>query len=297
MTQQRGMALITVLLLIAMMMLLAVAGQRSWVTSLRRADTLQFSQQAKWTLQGAEQWLLSNPPATADGMHRTLVLEGETVHYRWRDKQSCFNLNALIRHGKAGKDGTFTLTSAQKVFSALLVQVGVEAERAAKATREITQQLNPDNPRDAGPVLDDITQLRAHPLMTPTRWAALSPLLCALPDHKLRINLNALTAAQTPLLAALLAGKSSPESLLELLSRRPENGWADLDRFNALLPVEQATQSASQLQSAAVFSSNEWELLMWITRDNHYAALRSRVFQHEDGRMQVRFREHGVSEE
>jgi len=295
MKQQRGMALITVLLLIALMMLLAVAGQRSWVTSLRRAETLQFSQQAKWTLLGAEQWLLRQPPAMAAGKPQSLTLEGETVHYRWRDKQNCFNLNALTRSGKTDSKAVYWPTAAQRVFAGLLEQAGIEAELAARTAQEFTARINPQNQPDAGPTLDDITQLRPHPLMTPAVWAALSPQLCVYPDTKLQINMNALSAAEIPLLDALFAGKLPADKAAQLLSRRPEQGWKDLNKFIADLPIEPG-DAATLLQSVTVFASRERELQMWIAREQHYATLRSRVIE-QDGQMKVRFREHGVSEE
>lgn len=295
MNPQRGMALITVLLLIALMMLLAVAGQRSWVTSLRRAETLQFSQQAKWTLLGAEQWLLSQPPTLAAGKPQSLTLEGETVHYRWRDKQNCFNLNALTRSGKIDSKAVYWPTAAQRVFAGLLEQTGIETGLAARTAQEFTARINPQNQPDAGPQLDDISQLRPHPLMTPSVWAALAPQLCVYPDTQLQINVNTLSATEIPLLNALFAGKLSADKATQLLGRRPAQGWQDLDKFIADLPIEPG-EAATLLQSVAVVTSRERELQMWIAREQHYATLRSRVVE-QDGQLNVRFREHGVSEE
>jgi len=111
----------------------------------------------------------------------------------------------------------------------------------------------------------------------------------------LQINVNALSAAEMPLLNALFAGKLPADKAAQLLSRRPEQGWQNLDRFIADLPIEPG-EAATLLQSVAVVTSRERELQMWIAREQHYATLRSRVVE-QDGQLKVRFREHGVSEE
>lgn len=297
MKAERGMALLTVLLLIAMMTAIAVVAQRQWVDAVRRADALDFQQQAKWTLAGAEQWLLAQPGGWQTQRPQSLTLEGETVHYRWHDAQACFNLNALALSGRVDRDNVYWPTAAQRVFSALLVQQGISPEAASETLRALARALNPDNRRDAPPALEEIHQLRPLALFTPAQWAELVPQLCVLPDTRLQINLNGLSADTLPLLNALLDGQLDAPALAALLARRPAAGWRDVTAFLADVPAAAATsQVASTLQSVAAFSSQAWALQLWISRDNHLAAQRTRVVINA-GRPEVRYRHYGLSTE
>lgn len=295
MKSQRGMALLTVLMMVAMMTLVAVAVQHNWVDALRQAQSLAFHQQAKWTLAGAEQWLLAAPSRLAENGKQALILEGSTVHYRWRDRQNCFNLNALAPHGKVSPQGDYWPTAAQQVFIALLVQHRVSAAEAEEKARQIAGLLNPQSLRNPAPVLEDKTQLREVVAIDSALWAALSPLLCVQPETRLRLNLNALSPRELPLLASLLGGRRDASALATVLARRPAGGWHDLSAFMASLPFD-AADASSTLQSAAVFASQEWELQLWIAQENRIAALSSRISE-QDGKRVIRYRHYGLSEE
>ncbi|WP_413676603.1 type II secretion system minor pseudopilin GspK [Pantoea dispersa] len=295
MRTQRGVALLTVLMMIAMMTAIAVVAQRQWVDALRRADALSFQQQAKWTLSGAEQWLLAQPQAWQTDRQHTLTLEGETVHYRWHDHQACFNLNALALSGRVDRDNVYWPTAAQRVFIALLTQQGISPENASAAIHTLARALNPDNRRDVPPALEEINQLRALSLFTPAQWSALAPQLCVLPDTRLQINLNGLNTTTLPLLNALLGGQADTTTLATLLTRRPPAGWRDVTAFLADVP-DATTAVAGTLQSVAVFSSQEWALQLWISREYHLAAQRTR-FVINQGVPQVRYRHYGLSTE
>jgi len=294
-TTQRGMALLSVLLMIAMMTSIAVVIQRQWVDALRRANALSFQQQAKWTLAGAEQWLLAQPEARQAGRLSTLTLEGETVNYRWHDNQACFNLNALALRGRVDRDNIYWPTAAQRVFIALLTQQGISPENASTLIHRLAQRLNPDNRRDVPPALDEINQLRDLSFFTPSQWSSLASQLCVLPDIRLQINLNGLNTTTLPLLNALLGGQADVPALLTLLAHRPAMGWRDVTAFLADVPVA-TTEAANTLQSIAVFDSQEWALQLWIARDNHLAAQRTR-FVINQGVPRVRYRHYGLSTE
>nr|WP_314689470.1 type II secretion system minor pseudopilin GspK [uncultured Pantoea sp.] len=295
MSTQRGMALLTVLLIMVLMMTIAVTAQRQWVDALRRAGSLNFQQQAKWTLAGAEQWLMAQPNARQTAQQRTLMLEGETVHYRWDDNQACFNINALAPSGRVDRDNIYWPTAAQRVFIALLTQQGMAPEHASALTRSLTHQLNPDNRRDPLPALDETNQLFALSALTTAQWSALTSQVCVLPETRLQINLNGLNTTTLPLLNALLGGQVDSHALLTLLARRPAQGWRDVTAFLADVPVS-TEEWVSTLQSVAVFSSQEWALQLWIARDNHLAAQRTRIVINQ-GVPRVRYRHYGLSTE
>ena len=60
--RQRGMALLVVLLMMAIMALLATTAQQYSMQAMMRADSQQAHQQLKWDLLSAEQWFITTQP-------------------------------------------------------------------------------------------------------------------------------------------------------------------------------------------------------------------------------------------
>lgn len=293
MKTQRGMALITVLLIITLMTITAVAAQRQWLKALKYAETQQFQRQVDWTLRGAEAWLLQQGNSVSDNRIQQLRLDDWLVTYRWRDRQHCFNLSALGQHGRSDEKGQHHLTAAQKIFTQLLMQHGINKKEAAGMLEQLQIQLNPGGGKQWA-VLSDKSELRAWPVFTPGRWAALAPLLCALPDRTLKININALSVADAPLLVALLDGKIDIASAAGLIKRRPQQGWPTLDAFFADISGDVASAVAT-VQSVAVTEGRYWELYLWIADAQNFAALRSQLLRNQDS-FTLLYRQFGLSE-
>ena len=56
-------------------------------------------------------------------------------------------------------------------------------------------------------------------------YRRLLPLVCALPNADLMVNINTLTPEQAPLLAALFLDSLSVEQAQSVLAARPREGW------------------------------------------------------------------------
>lgn len=293
MKTQRGMALITVLLIIALMAVTAVAAQRQWIKALKNADVQQFQLQADWILRGAEAWLIQQSNTVTDSRIQQLRLDEWLVTYRWRDRQHCFNLSALGQNGRSDEKGQYHPTAAQKVFTQLLMQQGADKKEAISMLQKFQIQLNPGGGKQ-WPVMSDKNELRTWPVFTPERWAALSPLLCALPDRTLKININALSVADAPLLAALLDGKIDITGATELIKRRPQQGWRTLDAFFADVSGD-VTSAVPTVQSVAVTEGKFWELHLWLAEPHNFAALRSQLLRNQNG-FTLQYRQFGLSE-
>lgn len=290
--KQRGMALITVLLMLAFMAALAVASQRQWRMTMQQNQLLQQQQQRKWTVLGAEQWLLKHPPGIASGKSAGLMMENEQVYYRWQDRQACFNLNALSMptHDNGWR------TRAQHIFARLLQQHGLTESQIVDVLAAIDNHWLSSRNRNADPFLDDKSQLRELAALSKLHWDTLASQLCTLPSTRLQININALTDRQIPLLMAMLDGHFNQEELQSILSRRPQSGWNTVDDFIRVLPKIGNTL-ASGLQSVAVTQSEYWELQVWSAGERHAApvVLRSQL-QWKNSRLQQLYRQHGISE-
>ena len=327
--RQRGMAVLTVLLLIALMTLLAIGAQDRFQQAVRTAQSGRFMLQSGWSLLGAESWLIQRPPLTPQGPQQ-LQLEQDLIHYQWRDGQACFNLNALgrtpdaadtpggaipaqngshpdaaLRPDSAGQpprsppsvssppgalaSAGRALTAAQRLFIRLLSELDVPAERARSLTLALGAQLR------SGAFIEP-SELRAQATgFDPDLWPRLAPLVCALPAERLQININGLTAAQLPLLSALFDGTLSPSQARELLNARPATGWPTLTAMLAATRQQNASEGYALLLSVAVTKSSARELLMWTGDGQHSNSLRSRLTL-RDGHLQVTHRLYGLSE-
>lgn len=327
--RQRGMAVLTVLLLIALMTLLAIGTQDRFQQAVRTAQSGRFMLQSGWSLLGAENWLMQRPPLTPQGPQQ-LQLEQDLIHYQWRDSLACFNLNALGRDPGAvdtpggaipAQNGSHpdaarrpesagqpprsppsvssppgapasaggALTAAQRLFIRLLTELDVPSDRAKSLTLTLSARLR------SGAFIDP-SELRAPAVgFDPALWPRLAPLVCALPAERLQININGLTAAQLPLLSALFDGALSPSQAQDLLNARPATGWPTLTAMLAATRQPDVNESHALLLSVAVTKSSARELLMWTGDGQHSNSLRSRLML-RDGHLQVTHRLYGLSE-
>lgn len=277
--QQRGMAVLMVLLLITMMVLLAVNTNERFFQALRRADSGQFALQAKWSLLGAEDWLLHHPMISPQPERtQQLQLEDNLIHYRWQDRQACFNLNALSERNQVAK----------KVFLQLLRNFSLSDEQGKALTDSLIARVHQGE-------FSEISQLREHPDITSRLWQQLQPLVCTLPAGQLAINVNGLTPVQLPLFSALFDGVLSPEQARNLLASRPPSGWENKAQILASAFIGTDNDAVSTLLSVVVMHSEAWELLAWVEENRRSYSLRSRLHR-QDEQITVTSRLYGISE-
>lgn len=254
--KQKGMALLTVLLLLAVMVALAALATERWFFSFQYSLQLHQRLQGKWFAAGAEEVAggLLRLDARDDMRHThlsqrwatladTLPLEGGQLQVRIHDAQACFNLNAL------GDDG------ARAVFTRLLTLNGVDAAAAQSVAAAAADWIeNGDAPRPAGakdseyaarepPYLTaqqpmwDVSELRQVRGISAQLYNALRPLLCALPVETVAININTPGAEQWSLIAAL-SEEIGEDDVRRWLAQRPGAGWQTLEAaFSGLKPL------------------------------------------------------------
>lgn len=249
MKQSRGMALLIVLLLLALMAILSMGIQQYWQLTFSRTLHAQTAFQAKWDLLAGEQFarqLLSDSlhDETSVNLGQRWATSGEirtedrTIAYNIRDAQSCFNINALrYRYlpdkqktppkDQAPTQATHTPTAnniVRQVFDALLANLAFTDEETERIAQALEQHLLPLNS-----LFSDVSELRAFPFIDRQQYLRLRPWLCALPEGKPAININTLSEADLPLLRALFLNQTSDARLKQLLHARPAGGWQALD--------------------------------------------------------------------
>ena len=259
---ERGAALLTVLLLVAILGALAVVALEKMRLSTALAANSAALDQARAYGVGIESLLAArvddliaaNPERTTlaggwNGETRRIPLPGGGVAEAvLRDGGNCFNVNSV-----ADGDARTRLTpraAGIAQFAALLRLLGVperDAQHIAEATGDwVDSDLDPnragaedaayaraETPYRAGNTLiADISELRAVAGMNAEIYARVRPWLCALPSTELSpINVNTLAPSQAPLLAMIAPQQVSVDAARSVLAGRPTAGWASLPDF------------------------------------------------------------------
>lgn len=261
---ESGMALLTVLLLVAIMAVIsatalerlrlatrltanvgaldqarAYADAAETVVRLRIGDMVAV-QPGRTTLQGG--WL--DAP-------QSLPVPNGAATARVTDGGNCFNLNSVV----AGTDESSLKVRPVGVaqFQALMQVLGVDARQAQTVATSLADWIDTDGVPQPGGAEDETyarlptpyrtanrfmtsaSELRAVNGMTPGLYQVLRPWICALPTSDLSpINVNTLLPAQAPLFSMLLPGQLSVERARQLLAQRPADGYGSTNAFWAL---------------------------------------------------------------
>ncbi len=256
---REGMALLTVLLLVAVMAVVAMAVLDDVRFSVRRTANAEAGAQAQWYADGAEtlarrqndRLSALDPDRTPltpawNGRAMSLSIDGGTLTATVRDGQACFNLNSVV-------EWTGDRLAARPVAAAQLMilgrSVGVGERRMETVTDSLIDWIDTDAAsrplgaedsayagldepyRTAGVPLAEVSELRTIRGVDGQTYARLRPHLCALPISRSLINVNTLTPADAPLLVMLTDGFLSLPAARAVISARPAGGWSDPDGF------------------------------------------------------------------
>lgn len=281
MKTQRGAALLIVLMILALMAALAAEMTLSFQTQLQRSRRTRDTLQAKYALLYAEGEATTGVVKHDDERLSGVTELDDNTRVRWRtdDLQNCFNVNVL--------ENTPTASLASmpydiNVFAALLDKLGVEKGRAEEIIQSVADDIDSDTsprpkgaeddyyPRDgiqhltANQMLFLPTEIRTVKGMTHAIYEKLAPLICTAFSNDLSININTLTVAQAPLLAALFLNDISTSDARALLKKRPEKGWKTVDAF-----LYQAQQDYSAVKPRVD------QLKKYLTTNSHYFLITS----------------------
>lgn len=245
---QRGVALITVLLVVALASLTATSLASLTQFGLRRSGLLQQEQQARFYLHGAEQWaaqILNRDRGDGPIDHLgedwaqplpPLPVEGGQVIGRLSDLQGRFNLNGLIV-GDVVDEARLALLErlldqlgpGRGVASAIVDWIDADREPRFPDGAEDSDYLT-RNPSylAANRPLASVSELRLIRGVDGTVHARLAPLVSALP-RPTAINVN---TAPVELLAVLLPGLDQTAAV-RLDQARRERPFASVDEFIA----------------------------------------------------------------
>lgn len=254
---ERGAALLTVLLLVAVIAVLAGTALEKLRLSTRIGSNAVALDQARAFAQAAEilavakvSDLLARDPSRvtlAGGWSDKpfpLPIPGGIATARVSDGGNCFNLNSLVVETGPGVYAAYS--PARRQFARLIRLVGAPTASPEGIAAATADWIDSDNApveqgsedasytgyRPADTLMVDPSELRAVAGVTAAVYARLRPWVCTLPKAEpSKINVNTLLPEQAALFAMLLPDTLSVEGARQMLLRRPPQGFASTSEF------------------------------------------------------------------
>ncbi|QKT03019.1 type II secretion system minor pseudopilin GspK [Ectothiorhodospiraceae bacterium 2226] len=292
--RQRGVALITALLVVALATIAAVAmAARQHVDIRRSANVLMHDQAYQYAVAG-EQWaaqILMRDRRDNDTDHLgepwaqvlpPMPLDEGTLAGALEDLQGRFNLNNLLL--ESGEPSLPDVARFMRLLHVLelddalvdtvLDWIDPNIEPTVPDGAEDTHYLGLEAPyRTPNQLMASVSELRLIKGVDAEVYQALAPYVTALPGRT-AINVN---TAPAPVIAALApAGMSLPEAEA-LVEARDEEGYPDLDTFLAQFPGQDVSTDGLSLATAHFLL--RVEVRMGSARLNLYSVLQ----RHDQG--------------
>ncbi|MBA4747658.1 MAG: type II secretion system minor pseudopilin GspK [Sphingopyxis sp.] len=280
---ERGAALLSVLLLVAVMAVIAATALDRLTLATRLASAAASGDQARAFAYAGEALVLRRADDIAQSRDNgwlvrdyPLPLPGGQATGRLSDATNCFNLNALVA---AAGPGRFTQRPlAVEQFADLARLAGInegEAAAIAAATAdwidsdaieaplgaedEVYRSLTPAY-LPANTLMADVSELKAVHGVTAAHYARLRPLICVLPvTDPVQINVNTLRPTEAVLVAALWADSLSLGQVRSVLAARPRGGYGSATRFWQAAPLQGLTPPQDVAEQIVV--SPRWIVL------------------------------------
>ncbi len=263
--RERGAALLTVLLLVAVMAVVSAAAVERLTLATRLAGSASAMEQARHFAMAGEALALrridtllaaNDSQVTLDGGWHgrtfTLPLPGGSAEMRLTDGGNCFNINSLVATSQAGESGGMAPPRplAIQQFTALLQGLGTDRAAADRIVAGAVDWIDADQSampngaedsayaaasparRTADRPMASAGELAQIAGMTPALAQRLSRWTCALPvDDLSPINVNTLLPEQAVLLQMLTGNRISPAQARTALAARPSDGYGSVNRF------------------------------------------------------------------
>lgn len=268
----RGAALVTVLLLVSVMALGAVLTFDAMGYSIKRTGALRTYDQARHYAMGGEQLAVSvaetlyeNDVNLSTPRAVSFAIEGGRIEGLITDRSNCFNVNSLVLRRDAG-----TLVASEEnrqQFVRLFVGLNLSDRQAQELVAVLTDWIDTDERplplgaedydytaldqpyRTGNSLIVDLSELRMLKGFSPDLLAGVERFLCAdsITDRSV-LNVNTLTPEDAPLLVALIGGDFTFDMAVELILARPTSGYGDLADFwlDPILAGRQIEQSVRQ---------------------------------------------------
>ncbi len=275
------MALLTVLLLVAVMAVLVIAMLDTIRFGLRRSQNGQEMARARWFAISAEtlaqaqiKRLLQREPGRTtlaggwNGRPFVFPLDDGSIRAVLRDGGNCFNLNSVVegvpeqwQRRALGVAQYVSLmealgingVSARSLADALVDWIDSDGERSPYGAEDAAYARHRPAYLTSGAVLAEASELRAIEGYDAGTYDRLRPYVCALPDNVLSpLNLNTLDERDGPLLQMLTVSALGAAEARQLIAARPANGWLQASTFWSQPALRALPLSAEVLGQAGI---------------------------------------------
>lgn len=285
--KQRGVAMIVVLLIVAMIAIIATNITSRNQLSVRRTLNLAQYDQAYWYALSAEELakkiLKQDIEDSDDGViHRqqywaqadvVLPVEGGQIAGKIYDMRACFNLNGLSAAMEKSPNGQPMLPLAARQFKGMLMALGMDEFAAERLAYTLKDYIDEDAStgafgaedaeyearnvpyRAANTLLNHRSELRAVLGFNQAIYLKIAPYVCAIPgDEKQLLNINTVEVEQAALLAGMLNNEISINEAESIINQRPGDGYATIEDFLTSSAVSSVTMDAKTKSSFVVKS-------------------------------------------
>ena len=284
---ERGAVLLTTLLLMTVMATLAVAIMDDIRFALKRAVSVQTSEQLEWYMRGAEDfaesWLQDNALNNAAVLAQTIIAGetiifplgnaegeiGDAISIQITDGRNCYNVNSLA-DPKIKEQTLLEFTRLLEYMDfdnfeasthASRIQDWVDADLVPSLDgaedNTYTNRVPPHH--GANRLMVDITELRAIEGIDEDVFQRMQPLLCATKDMKSnKINLNSLDKDAWPLLANIIGRqredghKAAQDAAKAVIALRPAAGYDSAEAVWALPIIAELELKGAGIKMVAV---------------------------------------------
>ena len=257
MNNQRGAALLTVLLLTATVAVVAVGMTELMARAYSRTVASEMRDQAFWALRGIELAALSYIDEQGDDLDQAsetlfaepieLIYEDGLATIRFSERTQCFNLNDLVEDSG---EALIPDEAAAERFAKLVTSLGgnqtagqqmaariadfIDSDRRAQAgsAEDYDYQRRPVPYRTGGTLMKSVTELRVVQGFSRDVYRSLLPYVCALPSDKpLTLNINTMTERDAPMLVSATGDALNLSAAERLIEARPEEGYENVQEF------------------------------------------------------------------
>lgn len=275
---ERGAALLIVLLLVATMSFIALAISERTVLAATRSGNVRARGEILWIALGVEELARAALIESAQGegamtpehplfaAPREIPFDGGGAVITFADRTRCFNVNAIGATNAEEDPG-------EQEFGALVDAIDnlpAGADRLGAAIRDWIDDDSLQEPggaedsyyaglpapyRTGGVPLGDVSEIRAIAGGELEIYAALRRFLCALPVREpVKLNVNMLTPEDAPLISAMTGGAVTAADAADVISQRPAGGYAAGGDFWAA-PVFTANPLPAEVTGRAAATS------------------------------------------
>ncbi len=321
--QSDGAALITVLMLVAVMSVGLVFSMEALGFTIKRATAVKMHDQARLYALGGEElarmaaeklYATKNRAKVLTGKDKELAvaypIEDGEINGLLRDVSNCFNVNSLVKGTEQGMRAANEETALQ--YKRLLTTLGFSEIEAEQLTATLTDWLDSDSRpiamgaedydysaltppyRAANSLMVDKTELRLVKGYGPDMLALIGRYLCVRPTMGTAVlNANSLKVEDAPLLIALVGDGLALDEAQRLIAERPSVGYGDSAAFWSEKIFEDMTLG-QEIRTRVEAKPQAFEATIRVQYLDAVTSLTSSLVMQADGTSRVTGRQYGM---